>query len=55
MASDNVVLGGISVVCITVLGVVYFIFVRQDGSVLATLCSTIGGILGYLIGSKRGK
>jgi len=52
---DKYVLGTVGITCITALGIVYFIFVRQDGSVLATLCSAIGGIIGYLVGAKRRK
>jgi xanthosine utilization system XapX-like protein len=35
--------------CITTLGIVYFIFVRQDSTVLLSLSSIIGGIVGYKI------
>jgi len=52
---DSALVGAISVICITVLGVTYFIFIRQDGSVLLSLCSVIGGILGYIVGSRRGR
>ena len=38
---------------LTVLGVSYFYFVRQDGTVLLTLSSIIGGIVGYEIGKRR--
>jgi len=38
---------------ITALGVSYFIFVRQDGSVLLSLASIIGGIIGYTIGRRK--
>lgn len=44
----------VAIVCVTVLGVVYFVTVRQDGTVLATLSSVIGGIVGYTIGKKKG-
>jgi len=40
--------------CITILGVVYFIFVRQDGTVLLSLSSILGGLAGYHYGKKRG-
>lgn len=38
---------------LTVLGVSYFYFVRQDGTVLLTLSSIIGGIVGHAIGKRR--
>jgi len=38
---------------VTALGVTYFVMVRQDGSVLLTLCSVIGGLVGYKIGRKK--
>ncbi len=38
---------------LTILGVSYFYFVRQDGTVLFTLSSIIGGIAGYVIGKSR--
>ena len=38
---------------LTVLGVSYFYFVRQDGTVLLTLSSIIGGIAGYVMGKRR--
>ena len=44
-----------AIICITLLGIVYFITVRQDGSVLATLSTAIGGIVGYQLGKKKGK
>ena len=40
---------------LTVLGVSYFYFVRQDGTVLLTLSSIIGGIAGYVIGKGKRK
>ena len=38
---------------VTALGVTYFVVVRQDGSVLLTLCSVIGGLVGYKLGRKK--
>ena len=43
----------IIVICITVLGVVYFITIRQDSSVLLSLSSILGGIAGYEYGRRR--
>jgi len=53
--SGKVIVTTVGVICITLLGIVYFIFVRQDGSVLATLCSAIGGIVGYYFGIAKAK
>ena len=41
-----------SIICVTMLGVSYFAFVRQDGTVLLSLSSIIGAIAGYTIGIK---
>ena len=38
---------------VTALGVAYFVVVRQDGSVLLTLCSVIGGLVGYKLGQRK--
>jgi len=52
MDMGKVILGSVGVVCITALGIVYFIFVRQDGTVLATLSGAIGAIIGLILGKK---
>ena len=52
MDTNKMILGCVGVVCVTALGVTYFIVVRQDGSVLATLSAAIGGIIGVLVGRK---
>jgi len=52
MNINKMILGCVGVVCVTALGVTYFIIVRQDGSVLATLSAAIGGIIGVLVGRK---
>ena len=44
----------VAIVSIAALGITYFIFVRQDGSVLLALSSVIGGIAGYHVGKARG-
>jgi ABC-type cobalt transport system substrate-binding protein len=55
VVSGKVIVTTVGITCITLLGIVYFIFVRQDGSVLATLCSAIGGIVGYYFGIAKTK
>ena len=40
-------------VMITALGITYFIFIRQDGSVLLSLSSILGGLVGYHVGRWR--
>jgi hypothetical protein len=42
----------VAIIALTVLGVTYFLVVRQDGTVLLSLSSVIGGLLGYSIGKK---
>jgi len=51
--SDRTIAVVTGVLCITILGVTYFVTVRQDGTVLLSLSSVIGGLIGYLFGKKR--
>lgn len=37
------------------MAIAYFIIVRQDGSVLLSLSSVLGGLAGYLVGKKEGE
>jgi len=41
------------IIGVTALGISYFAFVRQDGTVLLSLASVIGGIVGYAIGKRK--
>lgn len=50
---DETVLKVTGIVCITAMAITYFVTVAQDGSVLLTLSSIIGGLVGYQIGKKR--
>jgi|GEM_PF-6589518 len=50
---DVVFMKVVGAICVTVLGVTYFLTVRQDGTVLLTLSSIIGGIVGYQIGKLK--
>lgn len=52
---DDALMKITAIVCLTALGVTYFVTVRQDGTVLLTLSSIIGGIAGYHLGKHRGK
>lgn len=52
---DNTVATIVAIICITALGITYFILVRKDGSVLLSLSSIIGGLIGYLYGKGRTK
>ena len=45
----------VGIVCVTVLGVTYFITVRQDSTVLLSLSSVIGGLVGFQIGIRIGR
>jgi len=42
----------VGVVCVTILGVAYFVFVRQDGTVLTALTGAIGFLVGYMFPKK---
>jgi hypothetical protein len=42
----------VAIIGLTMLGVSYFIFIRQDGTVLFALSSIIGGIAGYKYGKR---
>ena len=42
-----------AIICLTALGITYFLVVRSDGSVLLSLSSIIGGLVGYRIGRKK--
>jgi hypothetical protein len=50
---DDTIVKVSAIAGLTILGVSYFYFVRQDGTVLLTLSSIIGGIAGYVIGKQR--
>ena len=50
---DNAMIKITAIVCLTALGISYFYFIRQDGTVLLTLSSIIGGIAGYVVGKRR--
>ena len=39
----------IAVICLTVLAVSYWIIMREDSTVLTTVSSTLGGLIGYTI------
>jgi len=43
----------VSVCCLTALGITYFIYVKQDSTVLLSLSSIIGAMAGYAIGRRR--
>ena len=38
--------------CLTVLAIAYWYLIRQDGTVLLTLSSVIGGAIGWIIRSR---
>jgi hypothetical protein len=50
---DRVLVTVVGIVCLTALGITYFIFVRSDSTVLLSLASIIGGIIGYRVGKAR--
>jgi len=53
--SERALIAVTAIICITVLGAVYFVVVRQDSTVLTTLSGVIGGIVGYAAGKKSKK
>ena len=55
MVSDRVIAIITSTVCVTALGITFFVVVRQDGTVLASLTGAIGALVGYLFGKKTGE
>jgi len=50
---DSTIVTVVGIVSLTILGVVYFITVKQDSTVLTTLSSVIGGVIGYAFGKRR--
>jgi len=51
--NDETVVVVVGIICLTVLGVTYFVFLRQDSTVLTILASIIGGVIGYRFGRRR--
>lgn len=49
---DRILLGALGVVCVTVLGVTYFLVTKQNGTILATCSGAIGTIIGLVLGRK---
>lgn len=52
---DDKIVACVTVICLTALGVSYFAFVRQDGTVLVTLVGAITGVAGYKVKAIRDK
>lgn len=50
--NDMVLVKITAIICLTILGISYFYFIRQDGTILLTLSSIIGGVVGYAIRKK---
>jgi len=50
---DTTILKIVAVLCLTALGITYFVTIRQDGTVLLTLSSIIGGVVGYQLGRRK--
>jgi uncharacterized membrane protein YfcA len=49
---DNAAVAIVAIIGLTLLGISYFIYLKQDGTVLLALSSIIGGIAGYRYGRK---
>jgi uncharacterized membrane protein YqgA involved in biofilm formation len=43
-----------AILSITVMAITYFAVIKQDGTVFATATTTIGTIIGYLLGKQQG-
>ena len=52
---DTTIIKIITIICLTALGITYFVTIRQDGTVLLTLSSLIGGIAGYTLGVRKSR
>lgn len=53
--NDNTLLGIVGVVCITALGITYMAVFKQNSTVLITVCTAIGTIIGGVVGYKLKK
>jgi ABC-type cobalt transport system substrate-binding protein len=42
-----------AIIGIVMMAITYFIVIKQDGTVFATATTTIGTIVGYLLGKQR--
>jgi len=49
---DSAAVAIVAIIGLTMLGISYFVFIRQDGTVLFALSSIIGGIAGYKYGKR---
>ena len=49
---DSAAVAIVAIIGLTLLGISYFIFIRQDSTVLFGLSSIIGGIAGYKYGRR---
>lgn len=51
---DNTIIKIMAMGCLTLLAVVYFIMVRNDGAIFGTVSTAFGVIVGYEVGKDRG-
>ena len=49
---DKILLGALGVVCVTVLGCVYMVVFKQNGTILVTVAGAVGTIIGLVLGRK---
>jgi len=47
---DEILLGALGVICITVLAVACFYFTGEDGTILASAAGAIGTVIGVVLG-----
>lgn len=44
-----------SMVCITVISIVYFVTIKQDGTIFSIVSSVLSMIIGYIFGASRSR
>lgn len=49
---DEIILGGLGVVCITAMTIACFYITGQDGTVLAAAAAAIGTVIGVVLGRE---
>jgi hypothetical protein len=50
---DAAILTAMAIAGVVILGVTYFLTIRQDGTVLLSLSSILGGFVGYAVAKRR--
>jgi hypothetical protein len=53
VVKDSAILTAMAIGGVVILGVTYFLTIRQDGTVLLSLSSILGGFVGYAVAKRR--